>query len=256
MRKPSRMKFIQYFEPIIVALKELGGSGTPQQVRNRVAAILGVSGKELSETLGDGKKLRYNTNVAFARQYLVWHGYLSNSERGKWALTEAGKAVQRISPEAALRIFDTRWRNHRHSRGQTELQPLSEEVSDGYPEGTRTQVWVNRYERDPEAREKCIVLHGLQCCICNFNFERAYGEIGRGFIHVHHIKPLSEVGDDYVVNPKDDMCPICPNCHAFVHRHPEPLSPEDVRKRLRKSEKLALKLHSAGRARYLARTLK
>lgn len=50
------------------------------------------------------------------------------------------------------------------------------------------------------------------------DFQEVYGELGKDFIHVHHIKPLSEIDSTYVVDYKNDLIPICPNCHAMLHR--------------------------------------
>lgn len=86
-----------------------------------------------------------------------------------------------------------------------------------YYEGEEKSIKINTYERDPEAREKCIELFGAKCIICGFDFSEMYGEIGQGYIHVHHIIPLSEIGKTYKVNPVTDLIPICPNCHAMIH---------------------------------------
>jgi 5-methylcytosine-specific restriction protein A len=89
-------------------------------------------------------------------------------------------------------------------------------------EGHASQVLVNRYERNAEARKKCIELKGCLCAVCGMDFEKEYGEIGRGFIHVHHIVPLSSIGEDYVINYEKDLVPVCPNCHAMLHRKNPP----------------------------------
>lgn len=85
-------------------------------------------------------------------------------------------------------------------------------------EGIKVKISVNRYERSSIARQRCIELNGCKCSICGFSFEKAYGEIGKGFIHVHHIIPLSEVDQSYTVDYKNDLIPVCPNCHAMLHR--------------------------------------
>lgn len=87
-----------------------------------------------------------------------------------------------------------------------------------YLEGQRTQVYVNRYERDPRARAACIRHHGYNCVACGMNFHQIYGELGTDFIHVHHLKPLNELGRSYVIDPINDLIPVCPNCHAMLHR--------------------------------------
>jgi predicted HNH restriction endonuclease len=54
--------------------------------------------------------------------------------------------------------------------------------------------------------------------VCGFDFVAAYGELGDGFIHVHHVRPLSDIGEEYEVDPIKDLRPVCPNCHAMIHR--------------------------------------
>ncbi len=61
-------------------------------------------------------------------------------------------------------------------------------------EGAVKKVVVNRYERDPNARRACIAEHGTKCFICEMDFASRYGEFTRDYIHVHHVKPISEIG--------------------------------------------------------------
>ncbi len=76
------------------------------------------------------------------------------------------------------------------------LQCIPEEIHhpDGLFEGAVRIVAVNAYERNPEARRLCIEHHGTACCICGFSFGAVYGKVAEGYIHVHHLHPLSEVG--------------------------------------------------------------
>ena len=92
------------------------------------------------------------------------------------------------------------------------------ENDEGYFEGALKKVYVNHYERDREARNKCIETHGCKCCVCGMDFENMYGELGKGFIHVHHIVPISKIGKEYKIDPIKDLVPVCPNCHAMLHR--------------------------------------
>lgn len=98
-----------------------------------------------------------------------------------------------------------------------------------YAEGTKTQVLSNRYERNPVNRELCLAANGFTCQICGFDFEKYYGEIGKEFIHVHHIEKVSDHGGIYYLNPVTDMIPVCPNCHAMLHRKDPPYLPEELR---------------------------
>lgn len=108
---------------------------------------------------------------------------------------------------------------------------------DGYFEGALKKVFVNRYERDREAREKCIAKKGCKCSVCEMDFEKVYGEIGRGFIHVHHIVPISSIGAEYLIDPEKDYVPVCPNCHAMLHhgKDGEVLTIEELKKQMNRS---------------------
>ena len=109
------------------------------------------------------------------------------------------------------------------------------EVDDSatYEEGATLRVQVNRYERDPKARAKCIEHHGARCAVCKLDFESRYGEIGQGFIHVHHLRPLGSLKSSYRLDPVKDLVPVCPNCHAMLHRRDPPYDVEQLRRRLR-----------------------
>lgn len=85
-------------------------------------------------------------------------------------------------------------------------------------EGKKKTITVNAYERNSVARNICISHYGHICSVCSLNFEEMYGEIGKGFIHVHHLVELSSLKSEYKVDPINDLCPVCPNCHAMLHR--------------------------------------
>ena len=97
-----------------------------------------------------------------------------------------------------------------------------------YPEGATKRITVNAYERSRKAARRCVEHHGYHCSVCGFNFARIYGEVGEGYIHVHHLKPLSEVGSGYRVDPIQDLRPVCPNCHAMIHRRIPPYGIEEL----------------------------
>ena len=99
-------------------------------------------------------------------------------------------------------------------------------------EGSKKQITVNAYERSSQAREECINEYGYKCVICNFDFEKIYGEIGQNFIHVHHVKPLSEIDEKYKINPIEDLRPVCPNCHAMLHKRKPAYSIEEIKDKM------------------------
>jgi len=85
-------------------------------------------------------------------------------------------------------------------------------------EGIKKQITVNKYERNSIARRKCIEFKGLACGICKMTFFKVYGEIGKDFIHVHHKIPIHKIGKEYKIDYKEDLIPVCPNCHAMLHQ--------------------------------------
>lgn len=102
-------------------------------------------------------------------------------------------------------------------------------------EGAKKQVTVNAFERNVTARRQCVARYGYICSACEFDFEEVYGEIGREFIHVHHLVELSTVGTEYRIDPVRDLRPVCPNCHAMLHRRKPAYSIKELREHLSKS---------------------
>lgn len=101
-----------------------------------------------------------------------------------------------------------------------------------FPEGMVKKVVINSFERNKSARNLCIEEHGLSCSVCEFNFEKAYGELGTGFIHVHHVVDISSVGHAYQVDPKTDLVPVCPNCHAMLHKRKPAFTVQELKAHL------------------------
>lgn len=100
--------------------------------------------------------------------------------------------------------------------------------TEAHLEGGVKRVETNRYERDPVNRELCLTANGYVCKVCGFDFEKVYGDIGHHFIHVHHIVPVSKMDEAYVIDPVKDLIPVCPNCHAMLHRQDPPLLPSEL----------------------------
>jgi 5-methylcytosine-specific restriction protein A len=103
-----------------------------------------------------------------------------------------------------------------------------------FPEEALTRVEVNRYERDRRARKTCLSHWGYRCMVCGISFQEGYGPLGEDFIHVHHTIELSLVPPDYHVDPIADLRPVCPNCHAMLHRTRPAMTIDALKKILRK----------------------
>ena len=107
-------------------------------------------------------------------------------------------------------------------------------IRETFLEGKSKDITQTRYERNPEARKRCLTHQGHSCRVCDFNFEDDFGEVGKGFIHVHHINQISEIGKEYEIDPIKDLIPLCPNCHAMIHSKRPAFTIEEI-KEIRKT---------------------
>lgn len=133
-----------------------------------------------------------------------------------------------INPSKILRTYWVIANDRRN--GTNAVFPDEVQQSDRYREGAVKQVPLNSFERNSAARKACIEKYGDKCVVCKFDFGAFYGEIGCGFIHVHHLVPLANLKAEYEVDPIKDLRPVCPNCHAMLHQNDPPFSIERLKK--------------------------
>ncbi|MGI8655250.1 MAG: HNH endonuclease [Pyrinomonadaceae bacterium] len=178
----------------------------------------GKLGRLLSDELGRSPKR--DTDGA-----IYWFLVLSSGAHGKsgylWTMhPELATALEELSIVRSHETF------------------LPEELNSAevFVEGAARKITVNAYERNAEARSRCIACHGTRCVVCNFDFGASYGELLEGYIHVHHLRQLSDIGGEYEVDPIEDLRPVCPNCHAVIHRRKPPFSIDEVKALLAQAE--------------------
>jgi hypothetical protein len=126
--------------------------------------------------------------------------------------------------------------NPPNSPKEIELIPLIPQElipSKEFIEGYATKILVNSYERDNKAREECLKIYGYLCSVCEINLENVYGAVAKKFIHVHHLRPLSSIKKEYKINPREDLRPVCPNCHAIIHKKSEPYSIKQIKEKMK-----------------------
>lgn len=110
--------------------------------------------------------------------------------------------------------------------------PQNPDTQTSYKEGSSSQVIQTRYERNPHARKACIEHYGYTCSVCSFDFEKIYGAIGKDFVHVHHLTEVATAKKPYMVDPIKDLRPVCPNCHAMLHRKRPPYDIDELKTKL------------------------
>jgi 5-methylcytosine-specific restriction protein A len=133
-------------------------------------------------------------------------------------------------PDVAIEKLNNLWTSH--ADGLIFHSPEEPLPGETFPEGGKTRVEVNRYERDRRARKACLAHWGSCCVVCGLDFGDRYGSLGQGFIHVHHTLALSAVDPNYRVDPINHLRPVCPNCHAMLHRRRPALSIDELKRLL------------------------
>jgi 5-methylcytosine-specific restriction enzyme A len=188
------------------------------------------------------QSVRRNGGLATVKRMLLPPN--QQQRKGLDALLEAGhpeltvEAIvlqDRFRPlfsEAELRVAGERLGDYAEKLKAIVTQPPSLYPDDlplgrQYAEGARKVVRVNAYERNTTARAALRCPPWLCVCILRHDVEGKYGALGKEFIHVHHSKPLALADGSYIIDPVADLRPVCPNCHAMLHRREPPLSMEN-----------------------------
>ncbi len=179
------------------------GSVTISQAYEAVANSLELTPEHMA--LWRSGNLQYQHEIRFARDDLQREGILKSFH-------EAGRGI---------------WELVDGLRSRPTSMPAEE--GEAILEGAVHRVTISRYERNPEARQACLNHHGYRCLVCGFDFAKAFGPLGQGVIHVHHLVALSEISETYVVDPIHDLTPLCPNCHQMAHRRDPAFTPEELR---------------------------
>ncbi len=131
-KKSVQAEFVNWFGPLLNALRELGGSGKPKEVVAQIAKDLNIPDKQLEETMKSGI-LRFHNQVAWARQYLVWEGLLDDSKYGVWTITPKGQSTT-LTVEESRAIFLKWVEIHQKTRKSKNEEPISVRQSEEEPE--------------------------------------------------------------------------------------------------------------------------
>jgi restriction system protein len=118
-------QFVQWLGPLLDALRELGGSGSPDEVVERIAADRHLPDSVQNELLPSGVP-RFRNQVAWARLYLVREGLVDSSKRGVWSLTERGRGTH-LSPEQAREI-SLKWRKARTGAPESAPEQIADDL--------------------------------------------------------------------------------------------------------------------------------
>ena len=225
-----------------IAIKELDkstflhhGTGIPKEVR-RFFSAMDMKRGERREIVLEYKQRVYHGRLEMdkhssPRSRLLWKADFSETIRNQFQNAyshflnkddESLNEVTKLRFEKVGSSSDTYLVEFLSSiDSEVLIEDLESEEIELYEpraEGNLVTYYGRRYERDPINRKRAIEFHGLSCKVCGFNFEEVYGERGKDFIEVHHVKPLSTLEKEIVIDPEQDLVPVCANCHRMIHR--------------------------------------
>jgi len=196
---------------------------------SQVALILETTHPPLNLEIGRyAKRIAEHYDINFtarsAEKFKFWDLFFNGWDEGT-------KFVWQLRPELVEALIATGL-----TGDETYPDELPTENTEELFEGIKRSVIVNSYERNSKARQLCVKHWKAICAVCSFDFEKTYGEIGKGFIHVHHLTPVSQIGKVYQVDPINDLIPVCPNCHSMLHKQEPPLTIDELKSRLKNDD--------------------
>lgn len=235
---------------------------TDEMIKQSYIVAKKVYDKKMS--FSDGARIlteQYNMNDASAKDYINDYRYLRIGQQ--YTRTMKGEAtdyfLQNIFNESGFNALQTAlqavdlhivyyeslnrgrlnnirkiYKEYKDIKEEGSYNEYHEEEEKNFLEGKAESIFINRYERDKNARQKCLEHYGYNCFVCGTKLSDLYGEVANKFIHVHHIIELSAIKKEYIVDPINDLRPLCPNCHAIIHRRTPAFSINDVKNMLKK----------------------
>jgi 5-methylcytosine-specific restriction protein A len=152
-----------------------------------------------------------------------------------WDTQSSGVSI----PDQVAAVLEIMWSKFIVSKGKEPItsdmtvvlpQEITNQSNIKFFEGSKKKIFVNAYERNLKARKACLDHYGYDCSVCGMNFENLYGKLGKEYIQVHHIIPLHTINKQYCLDPINDLRPVCPNCHAMIHRYNLNLNIDELKK--------------------------
>lgn len=100
----KNLQYHEFFNPVLQALRELGDSGSNQEIHNKVVAVLGLSDEqvEMPHKSGQSSPTMVNYRLGWARTWLKHYGLVENPRRGVWALTQKGRKTEQVDPQDVI----------------------------------------------------------------------------------------------------------------------------------------------------------
>ncbi|QTA88701.1 Restriction endonuclease [Desulfonema magnum] len=131
--------------PILLALKSLGGSGTIEEINNKASEIAGLSDEQI-EVLHNpekGGQTKVEYRLAWARTYLKNYGVIENSSRGVWALTAEGRKLDSVDSKKVRQFTQEQLK-------KAKIRSVKDEPDEANPDNALTVIKDVPDETEPD----------------------------------------------------------------------------------------------------------
>lgn len=145
-KKNGKTEFVKWFGPVLDALRQLGGSAKPREITKIIGENLHISDEVLNERYQKSGVLKFQNQIAWARQYLVWEELLESSKHGVWTLTNKGRSTTLNEKQAHdifikwVKIFQELRENKDINTVEKEVEKVIQTQEQNEPESTHSNI--------------------------------------------------------------------------------------------------------------------
>lgn len=214
------------------------GSATTSAIKEKLIEMFRPTGED-AEILHGRKDTKFSQivrNLTGSHYETNKFGELTIKSKDKISLTSEGVEFIKENIDQCEYIsnnfftyeenVDVATKLHKSSKKKHNLIVYSEDdmVTEGQTKSGNSKV----KSRSDKLRKAAVDFYRtesgqIKCCVCGFDFEETYGELGKDYIQIHHEHPVCQYDDDgvelFIKEAINNVKPLCANCHCMVHRN-------------------------------------
>jgi predicted HNH restriction endonuclease len=207
---------------------------TTSELIPKLRNLLKPSGEDL-EILTGRKDDKFSQKVRNLKAHNTFERYgVATYKDGVVTITDKGLMYlqENMDKLRYLLVNDFQWEDlkegldiiNKSATEKRKIEVFDETIT--IQEGVKKIVETRIYERSSKLRQIAIEHYtkngDILCNACQFSFQKFYGDIGKGYIEIHHIKPIFKYEDEELDKTIDkalnNVVPLCSNCHRMIHR--------------------------------------
>lgn len=145
-RKSGKSEFVKWFGPVLDALRALGGSAKPKEITEWIGQKWNIPDEILNERYEKSGVLKFQNQLAWARQYLIWEELLASSKHGVWALSEKGWKTKLTESQAYdiflkwVRVFQELRENKGTETVDSQVEKVIQNQESSEPDNPKNEI--------------------------------------------------------------------------------------------------------------------